>query len=256
MKQAVREAFLAVRESWSSDVVIASPDLNQKFIDACRVRNLAEPSSVLNLCLLNMRKTGALQGIHSKRAGIKNQEEYRFASEVAIRFLERRDQETLDQILCDPVRAASFDDVARGIAPGFSSFQYRWAALNLRKRNRLRPEILAKVVAPESVITCSAIELKVTDLPTSQGLYLLIEPSRVLYIGECQNLRHRVTKHLDHSDNKGLAHWLWQHGATNLHVEYHVLPAATPTRVRKALETELIRSRNPVFNVAGVEDQS
>jgi hypothetical protein len=57
---------------------------------------------------------------------------------------------------------------------------------------------------------------------------------------------------LDHSDNKGLARWLWENGIRDLHVEYHVLPAGTTARVRKALEMELICSRNPIFNVAGV----
>lgn len=32
-------------------------------------------------------------------------------------------------------------------------------------------------------------------------------------------------------------------------LELHVLPANTPTPVRRALETELIRSRRPLFNV-------
>ena len=74
---------------------------------------------------------------------------------------------------------------------------------------------------------------------------------QVVYIGECENLRKRLRKHLDHSDNKGLAHWLWQHGMSDLHLEFHVLPEDTTTRVRKALETELIASRQPTFNVQG-----
>lgn len=59
-------------------------------------------------------------------------------------------------------------------------------------------------------------------------------------------------KHLDHSDNKSLAQWLWQHGASDLHIEFHVLPEGTAARVRKALENELINSRKPTFNVQGI----
>jgi Uri superfamily endonuclease len=251
MKDVVREAFLSVRNGQSPDVVIAEPELNARFLDACRAQNPATPALLLNLCLLRLRKTGDLSGIQSQRVSVPNQDDYRFASEIAVRFLERRDQVSLDHILCDPTRATQFDEAASRLAPGFSSFQYRWAALNLRKRRRLRPEILATVVPPEQVVSCKVAELDADRIPTRSGLYLFIQPGSVLYVGECQNLRKRIRKHLDHSDNKGLAHWLWEHGAGELHLEYHILPPKTPTRIRKALEAELIRSRDPVFNISG-----
>jgi site-specific DNA-methyltransferase (adenine-specific) len=253
MKEIVREAFLAMRDENSPDVVIADPDLNQRFVRQCQKRGLSDLPLALNVFLLNLRKTSALKGIKAKRVSVPNQEEYRFASEIAVRFLERRDQISLDQILCDPSRASEFDRIAAGIAPGFSPFQYRWAALNLRKRRSLRPELLGKVVPAETVVICAAAELKPETIPMRPGLYLFLESTEVLYVGECKNLRKRVGKHLDHSDNKGLAHWLWKHGNTDLHVEYHVLPLGIPVRVRKALEAELILSRKPTFNVAGTD---
>jgi hypothetical protein len=251
MRERVREAFLAMRAGNSPDVIVADPHLNEAFLQECRSRGLDQPPALLNQCLLNLRKTGALRGLSSRRASVRNQEDFRFASEVAIRFLERRDQQSLDQILCDPGMAAEFDRIAAEIASGFSPFQYRWAALNLRKRRKLQPELLGKVVPPEAVVTCKARDLRPDQIPVRAGLYLFIQPGRVLYVGECQNLRKRISKHLDHSDNKGLAHWLWERGVTDLQIEYHVLAAGVPTRVRKALEAELIRSRDPLFNVAG-----
>jgi hypothetical protein len=253
MKEAVRAAFLAVRGDHSPDMVVADPNLNQLFIQECRARNLADPPVALNLCLLNLRKGGGLPGIMSKRVSLPNQEDFRFASEISVRFLERRNQISLDGILCDPARAEEFDQIAASLAPGFSSFHYRWAALGLRKRKRLRPELLGKMVQPENVVIHRVVDVKVEEIPLQPGLYLFIDPTQVLYVGECQNLRKRIRKHLDHSDNKGLAHWLWQHGATDLHVEYHVLPAAVGTRARKAMEMELIISRKPLLNVAGVD---
>jgi hypothetical protein len=253
MRETVREAFLAMRGERSPDVVVADPDLNQQFLRECSARGLSDPPAILNQCLLNLRKSSDLQGINSKRISLRNQEDYRFASEIAVRFLERRDQVSLDHILCDPVRAEEFGAIAARLAPGFSLFQYRWAALNLRKRKRLRPELLGKVVRAEPVVTMRAEDVKPEELPVLPGLYLFFGPGRVLYIGECQNLRKRIGKHLDHSDNKGLAHWLWQHGTPDLHVEYHVLPMGTSVRVRKAMEAELIRSRRPHFNVASTE---
>jgi hypothetical protein len=253
MREVVREAFLAVRGERSPDVVLADPDLNQRFLRECQNRGLLQPPAILNQCLLNLRKSSDLQGIKSKRVSLRNQEDYRFASEIAVRFLERRDQVSLDQILCDPVLATELAALAARLAPGFTPFEYRWAALNLRKRKRLRPELLGKVVRAEEVVAKRAEDVEPKQLPVRPGLYLFIEPGQVLYAGECQNLRKRIGKHLDHSDNKGLAHWLWQHGTRDLHVEYHVLPTGTSVRVRKAMEAELIRPRKPLFNVAGTE---
>ncbi len=78
---------------------------------------------------------------------------------------------------------------------------------------------------------------------------MLIARNRVLYIGEAENLNSRIRKHIDHSDNRGLARWFWEQGFGDLFLEIHLLPAETTTRVRRALELELIRSRNPEFNV-------
>jgi len=48
--------------------------------------------------------------------------------------LEKRDATTLDRIICDPERAAEFDLIAADIAPGYSSLEYRWAALSCERQ--------------------------------------------------------------------------------------------------------------------------
>lgn len=169
---------------------------------------------------------------------------------MAIRFLERRDGISLDSIICDPQLAAEFDAYAARIAPGYSPLQYRWAAFNLRKASRLKPELLARVAPPVAVAIHSVKELDLANIPAEQGLYIFFMTSGALYVGEAENLYKRLKKHLDHSDNKGLARWMWEYGTDEVHVEIQVLAADTKTIVRRALETELIRSRTPLFNVA------
>lgn len=168
---------------------------------------------------------------------------------MAIRFLERRDKTTLDEILCDPDKAQEFDRIAAQIAPGFTSLQYRWAALSLCKASRLAPEIIGQAIPAERVLRSPVVELNRAAVPRDQGLYLFYYPPQVLYVGEAANLRIRIDKHLDHSDNKGLARWMWEYGTERIFLELHVLNAKTSTRIRRALETELIRSRKPIFNV-------
>ena len=152
-------------------------------------------------------------------------------------------------MLCDPGLASEFDRRAADIAPGLSSLQYRWAALNLRKAKKFAPEVASRIAPPIAVYTYRAATLELSDLPTEQGLYLLFANAQLLYVGEAENLRIRIKKHLDHSDNKGFARWLWEFGTDELHIEVQVLAADTERRVRKALELELIRSREPMFNV-------
>jgi len=250
VRSAIREAYCRVRDGFSADRVVADPDLNAQFLKTCRELGLDEPPALLNKTLLNGRKAAFLTGLsRSQRTSFRNEDEYRFASEVAARYLQQRDEVSLDEIISDPSRASEFDRIAQDIAPGYSSLQYRWAALNLRKAKRLRPELLAQVQPPEAIDFGSLDELHIDGLPTCHGIYIFYGPDATLYIGETENLRKRVSKHIDHSDNKGLARWFWEHGYERVHLEIRVLPPRTSKRVRTALERELIESRRPLFNV-------
>jgi GIY-YIG catalytic domain len=250
VKKLIRQAFESVHQSYSADRVVADPELNQSFIAACRSLGIDAPVFELNSSLLNARKASLLTGIKTKRrTEFSDLDEYQFASEIAARFLEHRSQVTLDQILCDPALAADFDSLAAQITPGFSSLQYRWAALNLRKLKRLRPELLAHVVTPTAVQMGHIEDLDLEKLPLEQGIYIFFSPDETLYVGECENLRLRIRKHLDHSDIRAVAHHFWKHGTNDVLLEIHVLPSSTTSRVRRALEAELIASRRATFNI-------
>lgn len=250
MTNDIREAFVQVRDGYSADRVVADSILNQRFLKTCRELGLSQPVAELNANLLNARKSGLLSGLpRAIKTSFADEEEYRFASEVAARFFEHRRGVTVDQVICDPDIAAEFDALASSIAPGYTVLQYRWAALNLRKSKRLRPETISHIVSSEDADLGPVDNLDLSRVPLFQGIYIFYSASATLYIGETTNLRKRIGKHLDHSDNKGLAHWLWENGFTQVHLEIRVLPKATTQRVRCALERELIVSRKPVFNI-------
>jgi predicted GIY-YIG superfamily endonuclease len=165
--------------------------------------------------------------------------------------LERQKSVTVDEIICDPELVQEFDAMAAQMAPGFTRLQYRWAALNLRKARRLKPELLSRIAPTQKVSLGLVTNLDLVSISSKQGLYVFYdaESKQTLYIGEATNLRKRLEKHLDHSDIKSLARWLWEHGSKSLYLELHILPPSTATRVRRALEAELIASRHPAFNV-------
>ena len=60
MKCLISEAFLQVRSGFSTDRVLADPDLNAAFVSACREQGLDESPEKLNRQLLNIRKAGKL----------------------------------------------------------------------------------------------------------------------------------------------------------------------------------------------------
>jgi hypothetical protein len=252
MRDRIRQAFLAVRDRYPPDRVVADPELNQAFIAECCRQGLDESVKKLNHVLLNLRKGGNLKGLpRSRRTSFGNEDEYRFASEIAARFLERGKGVTVDEIICDPELTQEFDALAAALAPGFGPLQYRWAALNLRKAKRLRPELLCRIAPAETVSLGLVTDLDPLRISSKQGIYVLHAPQsrQTLYVGEASNLRKRLEKHLDHSDNKSLARWLWEHGFKELYLELHLLPDATPKRVRRAREAELIESSHPLFNI-------
>ncbi len=248
----IRQAYQDVRRGMSADRVVADPELNAEFIRRCRELGLQQTPEPLNRTLLNARKRKLLTGCgRSRRTSFANEDEYQFAAEIAGRYLERRDGTTVDRIICAPLRAEEFDRLAESVCPGHSPLQYRWALLNMRKRRALRPNLVAAVVAAEEVGMRRVASIDLADVPVGQGVYILTDArtQQVLYVGESASLRGRIEKHLNHSDNRGLAQWLWQHGTDEIFVEWHLLPGTTTKRIRRALETEQIQSRRPAFNI-------
>jgi len=150
-----------------------------------------------NRSLLRVRKSGKLPRLRErpKKPEVRPIDLYRFASEVALQQLSVEFRATLDGILCDPKLAAKFDELAQSFSPGYSSFEYRWAALTLRKR-----AVLARRMAQDQ---CEWLHRKLPR-PRSMsganwsrhnypGIYLLVSRSRQpLYVGEAANVRWRL----------------------------------------------------------------
>jgi excinuclease UvrABC nuclease subunit len=132
----------------------------------------------------------------------------------------------------------------------------RRAALALRKSRRLRPELVTRVAQwDRQVLAWDAARLRAdtTLAPTGPGVYLFRDATGYLYIGEAANLRRRLAEHLDQSDRQSLAHYLSSQGIDQVTVEVHAFDpqsGAKSKELRRAYESELIRSRQPRFNVA------
>lgn len=199
----VRVAYLKVHSGNSIDRIIADPDLNAVFVQECwrlgaEVRSAAE----LNRALLNARKQGKIgpvPGVVAYSLPRAELDKYLFASEVALRLVQ--DEEyyshqlsvSLDRILCEPTLSYRFDQLARAIAPGFRSADYRWAAIAIRKGLARRPS----AGAPTRLNFVSRgwlADVNVGSLCPDAGLFWLRSGSTDVYIGHAQSIRGEIDR--------------------------------------------------------------
>lgn len=256
LKDVVRLAYTATHDGWSTDEVILQDELNRKFLAVCKERMPEISAFDCNWMLMTLRKAGDLSDVSATKRKTQRHDDYLHAAEVAARFLEDKHRTNTDHVLCDPMMRAEFDKLARSIAPETDAYRLRKAALALRKSRRLPPELVLRVAKWEKeVLALSAAKIvenprQVSDGP---GVYIFRDATGYLYIGESSQLRTRVSKHLDRSDRQSLANYLAENGIKDVTVELHVFDAQSDAKdkaLRRAYESDLIRSRKPRFNLA------
>lgn len=232
--------------------------MNAAFIAACQQELPAASPFKLNWKLYNLRKQPPGMGKVTTEKQRINHDEYIHAAEIAARHMEDRSGgKTIDQVLCDPKTRLEFDAVAQEVAPHVTAYRLRKAALALRKKRKLKPELVKRLADwGATVQVYSAEELRQGPdlIPRLPGVYIFRDNTGYLYIGETDNLRGRVEQHLDHSDRKALARYLWEYGHKSLSVEIHAFlkdSDGNKKLPRKAYEAELIRSRKPRLNIQG-----
>ena len=245
----VLQSFLEVRQGYSTERVIADPELDRMFLRRCRELGLTGTDYELNWKLSNARKNGSLSNLPKTReytVSSSSRDEFEFASEIASRFIQQKyEMKSLDKILCDPDMALEFDDAARRLAPGFSSLEYRWVALALRKAHRLTPE-MRNVQYPEFSLLGSGNDVDLSLIPSNEGIYLFQSEEEAIFVGETNDLRHRIEKHFGAAGSRGLPEWLFR--GQEIQVGIHSLPGVSQA-ARKAMELKVIQKLHPRFNI-------
>ena len=260
LQQVVVSAFQESHDGWSSDEVLVNSELNAKFLKACEnllPENAGVSAADLNWTMLNLRKAKKLGGNVTKRKRSRHRD-YRHAAEIAARSVEDKHRKNIDRIMCDPALRVEFDRLAKQLAPEDVPLDsLRRAAIGLRKAKRLQPEYVVRVADWGRQIEKFAMSDLVAgdkDVPDLPGVYLFYDNSGYLYIGESQSLRERLSKHIEKSDRLSLAKYFEEQGTKieDVTVEVHSFDQKSSARLapmRRAYESELIRSRNPRFNI-------
>lgn len=245
----VAQAYRLVRNGWSADRVVADPSLNCDYLGACRDLGLDNDLFYLNRQLLQLRKTNRLGGGaagRSRRTSFPESWRYAGASEVAARAFYYRHGVSVDTLICHPKLRLKFDALAAEITPGYSPLQYRWAALNLRKKGasvRVNRRQLAGL--HWSVAAFAAGE---TAVPAVEGIYSLYEEENCLFVGGTESIEQNIIAQRSIADVTLLAPELWHPDANRLHWRYAPLPR-TPADVLYGMVNRLVHDRRPVFNI-------
>lgn len=257
--QIVRDAYLGVYEGFSTDRVVADPDKNCLFVQACWARGIQASQAELNRMLLNARKAkkiGKVEGVIRYRVSRDELDQYLFASEVGLRLLqdkhyfESQKWISLDDVLCEPKLGKEYFELARSITPGFKEVEYRWAALTIRKgMNRGgKPSELAD--APTFEELGSRDRIRASGIPRTSGFFWMKSEWANFYIGHNNNLREQMERFFDEGLEEALncisSYSLFESGP----MIYSIAPVPDmPVTKRDPLKRALVNSIEPKFNV-------
>jgi hypothetical protein len=247
------DSFRRVYDGYSTDWVIVHPDYNAKYLATCREAGLTQSDYELNHLLEDIRKSKkAVLPPATKRPKITDYDEFEFASEIAFRYLQRREQVSLDRVLEDPSLRSRFDEIALRLTPEQSIFKLRMAALYLRKTHRLSPENIIKTEF--TLASAGPVKnLDVRSLPTSPGLYVFYEKDvRPIFAAQTGGIQHRIGQHLRSSDQLGLPTWLELGCEGELELKYFALPTVEKSERLKWLLSFVNRETPPLnYHKAG-----
>ena len=197
------DAFKSTHNGFSIDRLISDPQLDHAFLDKCGRLGLAGTEFKWNTLLMGLRKSKHSLPPTTRKTRVSRSEldKYCFASEIALQRLKGQyPKSSLDTILCDPEKAGEFDLIAKTAGPGFTSPEYRWAALTIRKRtsnciesSKNLPENLANLRLPRQK-DINSIDL--SALRKNVGLYVLqTDEEERLYVGGTLDLANRIESH-------------------------------------------------------------
>ncbi|MEM8913314.1 MAG: GIY-YIG nuclease family protein [Planctomycetota bacterium] len=251
----IRAAFRTTHQGFSSDELLVRDDLFNDFMVALGWDGTS-PDKLMARArsakrLLTLRKTGKLGVVSTKRSQTPELADTIIA-EMAIRTLLNRHRCSIDDVLCAPHLRDQLQSEALKLDPTANADAVRKSVLKLRKVRQLRPELVLQVADwDREVRTIAYSTIDSMSLPAKPGVYLFRCPDGYLYIGEASNLADRLRQHVAGSHNSALASAL-EHQGGDITVELHVFPRSSPASrvsVRRAYESELIRSRHPTFNL-------
>jgi hypothetical protein len=152
----------------------------------------------------------------------------------------------VDTTLAHPDLVAKFERIARTITPGYSSFQYRWAALNVRKKGA-SAKITRRDIR-ELQWTVGVPFAAAGRLPAEEGVYSLFERDICLFVAGTENLRESVQDQQTITHAELFEPELWRPNPARLSWRYVPMPASN-SDYRFGIVRSMVKEWQPVFNI-------
>lgn len=97
---------------------------------------------------------------------------------------------------------------------------------------------------------------KVDKLPLEKvlevgGLYLFSAEDERVFLGQTDNLHHRIDRHMEVSASHGLPNWLWDTKRKPLQISISGLPQINRS-IRQKMEILLVKMWHPLLNLSRV----
>ena len=257
----VKEAYLHASNGASIDLLVADPERNAAFVQACWSLGAQAPQYDLVRTLLNLRKAGKLgrvRGVRPYRVPRRDLESYAFAVEFSLRLVQdlarfRQDLHlSLDRVLCDPTYGREFVEVAQALSPGLTPLNCRWAALCLRKGMRWDRVSHSKTPPQEAFHDLGSLrDARSPELDQVAGLYWLRHDDRDVYVGSSTDLQAIMGRLRQVPfDRMGRIGGLFETPVTDSSLRLLVHPDATATtRATENARTSLVLQHRPRLNL-------
>lgn len=261
LDQIVQDSYRKHVLPFPSDTVLTDQNRRRSFLDHCMKKkkslNSLDDLKETHFCwrLLTLRKAGKLPKSTQRKKTPNPTASQRISAEMAARGCEERFSVNLDRILSHPTGRTTFTRLCGVELQSTEATVLLKAALSLRKARRLRPELTRQLIQWKPAIKSQSVEQwesKILSIPDLPGIYIFRDKTGYLYIGEAANLRKRIQTHLNDSDRKSLSTYFGKNDLNRITLDLHIFPKKSPGKkvaVRRAYESELIRSRKPKFNI-------
>lgn len=244
-EKAVIESFQSEGDGYPADHLLCDKQLNDAFVKGCLKRGLGGNAHVWNRYLLQLRKSGKLPNSKKNPGQIsaKDMDHFAYASEVAWRLMAIDYRKTLDEILCSPDFASEFDRLAALYGPNdssVSSFDYRRAALSIRKRSNAARSLAEKEFAAWTRKSKKLSEVQIDtrlEKLSCTGVFVLSSNGAPVYVGESENMKTRVEQMLQNES--------WQRLEIDS-VQYVAMDLVLPKRY--ALKSAIVQRMRPLLN--------
>jgi hypothetical protein len=173
------------------------------------------------------------------------------ASEIAARVMFYRYGASVDTTLAHPELIKEFDRLASSITPGFSPFEYRWAALNMRKKGA---NVKLKISAIAQLEWSRKLRFNAPSLPTDEGVYTLLENAICLFVAGTEDIGESITSHRRIAEVSLFQADLWRPDPDRLSWQYVRMPDSNAD-YRFGVVRSLVGRWQPVFNIPRGKDK-